>query len=565
MSSDGLSSLRFSLLCDFRPPGANATTSTAIEYCEPGYRVVSTSGSPAGYLQGSFECVPCHPELTEQQRERYLAECGEFFVSSTACNGLCFEPAPTPGPTPALTPGPTPAPSTTPAPSAPTPSPTPIPWAPTPAPTPAPSSPPASAYAAEHAALEALFAALDGYSWKKNSLWMDLNGGSHCDWHGVSCTASDTVQSLSLPSNNLRGSLSSSSFSAFSALTSLNLASNPNLSPPPPGTFPPTLTTLILNDCNLSLSLQSHFASLPSLRTLLVQNNRLAGSVSAWSPPPSLEIFWAGSNLLTGSVSGLARGLPSLVQLSLPANSLTGALPAVSPRLLLLDLSSNPTLSSTLADLAPPNTNELAHLVLADAGLTGPVREDDLLPLGGLVRLRLEDNELEGSFPFSALPLSLPVFSIDNNFLLPPASPASTTIMSSYGICSPPFHGRADECVLCPASSTAACFIGQLSCSAEDYDCSSVADWQVVFDPPPAPRNAGRSVGIALLALQATLLVVVQGLLWRGRRRRRTEEGVEWVGELGGDYRESGGFEAVRMVDELDAIIEEAGSWVRED
>jgi hypothetical protein len=59
--------------------------------------------------------------------------------------------------------------------------------------------------------------------------------------------------------------------------------------------------------------------------------------------------------------------------------------------------------------------------------------------------------------------------------------------------------------------------------------------------------------------------VVVQGLLWRGRRRRRTEEGVEWVGELGGDYRESGGFEAVRMVDELDAIIEEAGSWVRED
>jgi hypothetical protein len=126
-----------------------------------------------------------------------------------------------------------------------------------------------------------------------------------------------------------------------------------------------------------------------------VQNNRLAGSVSAWSPPPSLEIFWAGSNLLTGSVSGLARGLPSLVQLSLPANSLTGALPAVSPRLLLLDLSSNPALSSTLADLAPPNTNELAHLVLADAGLTGPVREDDLLPLGGLVRLRLEDNELE--------------------------------------------------------------------------------------------------------------------------------------------------------------------------
>jgi hypothetical protein len=94
-------------------------------------------------------------------------------------------------------------------------------------------------------------------------------------------------------------------------------------------------------------------------------------------------------------VSGLARGLPSLVQLSLPANSLTGALPAVSPRLLLLDLSSNPALSSTLADLAPPNTNELAHLVLADAGLTGPVREDDLLPLGGLVRLRLEDNELE--------------------------------------------------------------------------------------------------------------------------------------------------------------------------
>ena len=52
-----------------------------------------------------------------------------------------------------------------------------------------------------------LYFAWDGRNWKDNRNW--LSSDSECDWHGVICNENGKIESLSLPFNNITGSLES--------------------------------------------------------------------------------------------------------------------------------------------------------------------------------------------------------------------------------------------------------------------------------------------------------------------------------------------------------------------
>ena len=52
-----------------------------------------------------------------------------------------------------------------------------------------------------------LYFAWDGRNWKDNRNW--LSSDSECDWHGVGCNENGKIESLSLPFNNITGSLES--------------------------------------------------------------------------------------------------------------------------------------------------------------------------------------------------------------------------------------------------------------------------------------------------------------------------------------------------------------------
>ena len=52
-----------------------------------------------------------------------------------------------------------------------------------------------------------LYFAWDGKHWIENENWLSSN--SECDWHGVGCNEHGKIESLSLPFNNIKGSLES--------------------------------------------------------------------------------------------------------------------------------------------------------------------------------------------------------------------------------------------------------------------------------------------------------------------------------------------------------------------
>ena len=68
-----------------------------------------------------------------------------------------------------------------------------------------------------------LYFAWDGRNWKENRNW--LSSDSECDWFGVGCNENGKIESLSLPFNNIKGSLESR-LGLLRDLKKLDLAAN---------------------------------------------------------------------------------------------------------------------------------------------------------------------------------------------------------------------------------------------------------------------------------------------------------------------------------------------------
>ncbi|XP_056844835.1 LOW QUALITY PROTEIN: receptor-like kinase TMK4 [Raphanus sativus] len=257
--------------------------------------------------------------------------------------------------------------------------------------------------------------------------WSTTSSAGYCKWSGVRCS-SDRVNSITLEDKSLSGTLppeistlselktitlqrnklsgkipsfakltslqsiylDSNLFDsvdpgAFAGLTSLQILSmsdNPNLSP---WTFPSelsdstSLTTVYLDNTTISGVLPDIFESFASLQNLRLSYNNVTGPLPPSLAKSTVQNLWINNQLsgLSGSIQVLS-GMTSLSQAWLHKNQFTGPIP---------DLS---------------KSENLFDLQLRDNQLTGTV-SPQLLPLGSLKNISLDNNKFQGPLPSLAV------------------------------------------------------------------------------------------------------------------------------------------------------------------
>lgn len=207
-----------------------------------------------------------------------------------------------------------------------------------------------SADGIERAALQALFDATGGPNWARNHNWM--SDEPLRDWHGVG-VGGGRVTTLTLNNNNLTGAI-----------------------PPEIGDLE-ALTELWMVGNNLTGSLPAELGNLSALRLMALNTNRITGEI-----PPSL-----------GDMS-------SLEQMSISHNQLSGRIPPEIGRLsnlTILNLQVNRDLTGPI----PPEIGDLSNLwaiYLQVCGLTGEIPAE-LGNLTNLAELNLFGNRLTGPIP----------------------------------------------------------------------------------------------------------------------------------------------------------------------
>lgn len=198
-------------------------------------------------------------------------------------------------------------------------------------------------------ALVTFYDATGGAGWLDHTDW--LNTAAPCSWIGVHCSEGN-VTTLELQNNNLSGSIPSE-------LAEL-----------------PYLTDLLLSENRLAGSIPAELGSLTNLATLSLNQNELSGSIPAeLGNLTSLTGLNLGYNRLTGNIPIELSNLANLQSLALQNNQLTGSIPVE------LNLAAN-----------------LTELLLNDNQLTGDIAVE-LSSLSNLTRLHLQNNQLSGNIP----------------------------------------------------------------------------------------------------------------------------------------------------------------------
>ncbi|GFZ13340.1 leucine-rich repeat protein kinase family protein [Actinidia rufa] len=247
--------------------------------------------------------------------------------------------------------------------------------------------------------------------------------GDPCGWSGVSCDGSGHVTSISLVSRSIGGELPSD-LNLLSHLKSLSLQRNrlsgslPSLSnlaslqqafldsnnfdsipspfltgltslqtlsisdnPLPPWMIPETLadsttlTTLFLGNTSLVGSMPDIFGSFPSLQNVRLSYNNLTGPLPPSLAKSAIQTLWLNNQQmgLSGTLQVLSE-MPQLTQVWLHGNHFSGSIPDLSECTSLFDLS------------------------LRDNDLTGPV-PSSLSMLQKLANVSLQNNKLQGPVP----------------------------------------------------------------------------------------------------------------------------------------------------------------------
>ena len=181
---------------------------------------------------------------------------------------------------------------------------------------------------AQRERLMALYNALDGPNWTKGANWNTDQELS--TWEGVTVT-DEAITALNLSGFGLKGQLPPQ-IGELTALKSLSLGSNPNLTGPLPkeiGTLV-NLTTLMAVTTGLEGPLPPEMGNLNKLTNLQLNNNQISGTIpKEWGGMTALNNFEMFNTKISGPIpSEIFTGWKNLATFLMNNNpNLTGSLP----------------------------------------------------------------------------------------------------------------------------------------------------------------------------------------------------------------------------------------------
>ena len=207
---------------------------------------------------------------------------------------------------------------------------------------------------------------INSYGWNTN-LPFD-------DWEGVNTTSIGDVSSILLNDNNLSGSIPSS-IEDLSMLQSLSLGSN-----------------------SISGQIPIEIGNLSELKVIYLPFNQITGNIpSSFGSLSKLERLTLSNNLLNGPIPSTFNNLTSLEVLYCSNNSLNGDLPnglGLLPNLGILDVENNLFSGNFLN-----SSSHLSNVFAANNNFSGGLLNFDLFP--NLGHLELQENNFTGSIPLS--------------------------------------------------------------------------------------------------------------------------------------------------------------------
>ena len=250
----------------------------------------------------------------------------------------------------------------------------------------------------DRADLVALYNAAGGANWTNNDGW--LTTAPIGQWHGVTTDGNGRVTSLDLNDNQLSGTIPTQ-LGNLANLEELLLTRNQLT-----GTIPAELASLTgldilaLGGNQLTGTIPTWLGNLANLEELYLWENELTGTIpSELDSLSNLELLSLSSNQLTGEIPPALGSLSNLVELSLWENELTGTIPSELGNLSSLELLS--LSSNQLTGEIPPELGSLSNLVelsLWGNELTGEIPAG-LGSLANLEELWLSRNQLTGEIP----------------------------------------------------------------------------------------------------------------------------------------------------------------------
>jgi Leucine-rich repeat (LRR) protein len=239
--------------------------------------------------------------------------------------------------------------------------------------------------------LVAFYNATGGPNWTNHTNWLTLAPLN--TWYGISINGSRRVTSIILNQNNLTGTIPNS-LNDLTSLIYLYLGNNQLT-----GSIPNfTITTLEFLDLGLNqLTGGIPSFSLPALKLLYTSNNPLGGSFPGLNLPALTNLAFY-NNQLSGTVPDL--NFPNLVYLNLNKNQLSGSLPNCNiPLLKTFDLSENQFTGSIPFYTFP--LMERFHV--QQNQLTGAIPDFNF---PNLIVIFLSDNQLSGTIPAFSFPVA---------------------------------------------------------------------------------------------------------------------------------------------------------------
>ncbi|KAJ6883678.1 receptor-like kinase TMK4 [Populus alba x Populus x berolinensis] len=269
--------------------------------------------------------------------------------------------------------------------------------------------------------------------------WSTKSSTTFCSWHGIKCDSSKSrVTSISLSKLSLSGTLPPE-ISTLSELQSLSVQGNQLSGDLPSLANLTNLQNIFLDSNNFTSIPPGFFQGFTGLQTLSIGNNV---NLSPWQLPTdlaqctSLTTLTANDCQLFGSIPDVFGSLPSLQNLRLSYNNLTGVLPPSFANSGIQNLwVNNQQIGLTGSIEVIGSITQLSQVWLHMNQFTGPI--PDLTECKSIFDLQLRDNQFTGTVPASlvSLPNLVNVSLSNNKFQGPvPQFPPSVITVKNEGI-----------------------------------------------------------------------------------------------------------------------------------